>query len=130
MPRLQKIPPTTLHAPTILRDAIDDRGRYDAAKMAKLLDWSLTELAEYLGKDPSTVSRFGASAAYQEKLAALAAVVQELLSVMDNDLAAARAWFRTPLRAFDKVSPQHKILHGELASVDRLVNEFRSGLAL
>ncbi|MGH9893288.1 MAG: hypothetical protein ACREA0_15115, partial [bacterium] len=70
-----------LREPVVLREAIDERGRYDAAKMAKLLDWSLVEMAEYLGKDPSTVSRFGSSAVHQEKLAELAALVGELLAV-------------------------------------------------
>lgn len=116
--------------PVVLREAIDERGRYDATKMAKLLDWTRGEMAEYLGKDPSTISRFGSSVVHQNKLAELAALVQELLTVMNNDLPCVRAWFRTPLRALDKASPQDKILHGELEKVDDLVDEFRSGLAL
>ena len=47
--------------PGMLAEAIDDEGRYDAVKLAKLLDWTQQEIAEYLDKDPSTVSRFSSS---------------------------------------------------------------------
>jgi antitoxin Xre/MbcA/ParS-like protein len=114
----------------ILRDATDEHGRYDAAKIAHLLDWTVSDLARYLGRDASTISRFGASPVHQEKLAALASLTQEVFEIMREDLRATRAWFRTPIRALDGKSPQHLILSGNLRRVSGLIEESRSGLAL
>jgi ParB-like chromosome segregation protein Spo0J len=113
----------------VLRDAINDEGRYDAAKLADLFGCTLEEIARYLGKDPSTVSRYGASARYQDRLAALAAVLQDLLLLMNRDLPAARAWLRTPNRALDRTTPMKRILEGQLDMVDNLLNEVKSGFA-
>lgn len=114
----------------MLRDAIDEQGRYDAQKMVGLLDWTRGDIGRYLGRDPSTIARFSASPKYQEKLAALAVLVRELLEVMNNDLPAARAWLRTPNRAFDARTPREEIVGGDIARVEALVREFHSGLAL
>ena len=65
----------------ILRGATDN-GRYDAAKLARLLDWTISDIAQYLGRDASTISRFGASPIHQEKLAALASLTQEVFEIM------------------------------------------------
>jgi hypothetical protein len=53
----------------ILRGATDKNGRYDAAKLARLLDWTISDIAQYLGRDASTISRFGASPIHQEERA-------------------------------------------------------------
>ena len=47
---------------------------------------------------------------HQEKLAALASLIQEVFEVMREDLRATRVWFRTPIRALNGKSPQHLIL--------------------
>jgi hypothetical protein len=114
----------------ILRDATDEKGRYDAAKVASLLDWTISDIARYLGRDASTISRFGASPVHQEKLAALAALTQEIFEIMREDLRATRAWFRTPIKALDFRSPQHLIMSGNFRTVAALIEESRSGLAL
>ena len=113
----------------ILRDATDKNGRYDASKLARLLDWTISDIAQYLGRDASTISRFGASPVHQEKLAALAALTQEVFEIMRQDLRATRAWFRTPIRALDGSSPQQLILTGNCRRVSSLIEESRSGLA-
>jgi serine/threonine protein kinase len=113
----------------ILQEATDENGRYDAARIARLLDWSASDIALYLGRDPSTISRFGASAVHQQKLASLAALAHEVFVIVRQDRAAMRAWFRTPIRALDRVSPQQAILHGDFKRVSDLVNESESGLA-
>ncbi len=117
------------HEAKILREATDDNGRYDAARIGRLLDWSTSDMAVYLGRDPSTISRFGASTIHQEKLALLASLAQEVFTIMREDLSAMRAWFRTPIRALERVSPQHAILHGDFKKVSDLVSESESGLA-
>jgi Protein of unknown function (DUF2384) len=114
----------------ILRDATDENGRYDAAKIARLLDWTIADIARYLGRDASTISRFGTSPVHQEKLAALASLTQEVFEIMREDLRATRAWFRTPIRALDGKSPQQLILSGDFRRVSSLIEESRSGLAL
>lgn len=114
----------------ILREATDENGRYDAAKIAHLLDWTVSDIARYLGRDASTISRFGASPVHQEKLAALASLTQEVFEIMREDLRATRAWFRTPIRALDGESPQHLILSGNFGRVSSLIEESRSGLSL
>src|SRR5689334_4543234 len=101
----------------ILKDATDDNGRYDAAKIADLLDWTINDVAQYLGRDASTISRFGASAVHQEKLAALAYLAQGVFEIMREDLRTTRAWFRTPIRALDNTSPRQLILSGNLRRV-------------
>lgn len=113
----------------ILRDATDRRGRYGAAKLAELLDWQVSDIARYLGRAPSTISRFGASPVHQEKLAALAVLVQDVFGLTSEDLRATRAWFRTPLRTLDGVSPREAILRGHFRRVRDLVNEMDSGFA-
>jgi Protein of unknown function (DUF2384) len=114
----------------ILRDATDENGRYDAARIAHLLDWTVSDIAHYLARAASTISRFGASPVHQEKLAALASLVQEVFEIMREDLRATRAWFRTPIRALDGKSPQHLILSGNFRRVSSLIEESRSGLSL
>jgi hypothetical protein len=114
----------------IFRDATDKNGRYDAAKLARLLDWTIGDVAQYLGRDASTISRFGASPVHQEKLAVLASLTQEVFEIMREDLRATRAWFRTPIRALDGSSPQQLILGGNFRRVSSLIEESRSGLAL
>jgi len=114
----------------ILREATDENGRYDAAKIAHLLDWTVSDIARYLGRDASTISRFGASPVHQEKLAALASLTQEVFEIMREDLRATRAWFRTPIRALDGKSPQQLILSGNFRRVSSLIEESRSGLSL
>ena len=42
---------TAFHEARILRDAIDENGRYEAAKIAHLLDWTVSDIARYLGRD-------------------------------------------------------------------------------
>jgi len=120
---------TTFKDARILHGAIDRRGRYGAAKLAELLDWQISDLAIYLGRARSTISRFGASQVHQEKLAALASLTQEVFGLTDNNLRAMRAWFRTPLGTLDGVSPREEILRGHFFRVRNLVNEMSSGLA-
>ena len=113
----------------ILRDATDRKGRYDAAKLTRILDWTISDISQYLGRDASTISRFGASPVHQEKLAALASLTQEVFEIMREDLRATRAWFRTPLRTLDGNSPQQLILSGNFHRVSSLIEESRNGLA-
>ena len=113
----------------VLNHAIDRRGRYGAAKIAQLLDWQIRDIAKYLGRAPSTISRFGASHVHQEKLAALASLVQDVFELTNNNLRATRAWFRMPLGTLDGISPREEILRGNFWRVRRLVNEMESGFA-
>jgi hypothetical protein len=115
---------------SILTETIDDHGRYDAVKIAKLLDWSGQEIAQYLDKDPSAISRNGASLNYQQPLSQLAATITHLLALMDNDLKTARAWLRTPLKIFDGKSPKEKILLHDLKAVDALLSEVEGGFSV
>src|SRR5215472_481552 len=121
---------TAFREARILREATDENGRYDAARLAHLLDWTVSDIARYLGRDASTISRFRASAVHQEKLAALAALMQEVFAIMREDLRGTRAWFRTPIRALDGKSPQQLILSGNFRRVSSLIEESRSGLSL
>lgn len=114
----------------VLTQALDEEGRYNAAKLAALLDWTNQEIARYLGKDPSTISRFNASLQYQEPLAELAAIFNHLVSLMDGDLRLARAWLRTPIRVLDGVSPKEKILHSDLKPIETLLQEVESGFSV
>jgi hypothetical protein len=119
-----------LQSSRIIRQTIDEAGRYDAAKLAKLLGWSLADLGRYLNRDPSTISRSRSAGAHQDRLAVLAALVQEVFILMSNDLPATIAWFRTPVPALDWISPRDLILRGDLHKVRNLVNEVHSGLSL
>ena len=114
----------------ILREATDENGRYDAVKIAHLLDWTVSDIARYLVRDASTISRFGSSPVHQEKLASLASLIQEVFEIMREDLRATRVWFRTPIRALDGKSPQHLILGGNFRRVSSLIEESRSALSL
>jgi antitoxin Xre/MbcA/ParS-like protein len=67
---------------------------------------------------------------HQEKLAALASLIQEVFEIMREDLRTTRVWFRTPIRALDGKSPQHLILSGDFRRVSSLIEESRSGLSL
>ena len=122
-------PPSRLSA-GIVEGALDEEGRYDAAKLAKLLDWTNQDMAQYLGKDPSTISRFSASLQYQQTLAKLAALFNHLLNLMDGDLRLARAWLRTPIRVLDGASPKEKILHSDLKPIETLLQEVESGFSV
>lgn len=113
----------------IIRSATDRRGRYEAAKLAELLDWQISDIAKYLGRAPSTLSRFGAAQVHQEKLAALAALTRDVFSLTNDNLRAMRAWFRLPLGTLNGVSAREEILRGNLWRVRELVNEMHSGFA-
>lgn len=115
--------------PKLLSEAIDEQGRYDAVKLSGLLDWTQQEMAAYLGRDPSAISRHRNSRAHQEPLAMLASLVQRVFQQMDGNWSLTRAWFQTPLAALDRQSPKKKILAGEIGMVDKLLNETESGFA-
>jgi hypothetical protein len=114
----------------VVTEAIDDQGRYDAVKIAELLDWTRQEIAQYLGKDPSAISRNSASLQYQQPLSELAAAFSQLLELMNCDLKTARAWLRTPLKVLDGKSPKEKILRHDLKAVDALLSEVPSGFSV
>lgn len=116
--------------PLVLRDALDDQGRYDAVKLAGLLDWSKADVAKYLGKDRSALQRFPAAATYQEALGALAEAFLKLLGLLSEDLPSARAWLRTPVRALGSRTPRALIVGGELERVRALLDEIEAGFAL
>ncbi len=119
----------TLRISAIIRNSIDKTGRYDASKLAKLLGWSLADMGRYLDRDASTLSRSGSASVHQDRLAALAALVQEAFLLMDEDLPATIAWFRTPIQVLDWTSPRDLILRGEVSRVRNLLTEVRSGFA-
>jgi len=114
----------------VVTEAIDDQGRYDAVKIAELLDWKRQEIAQYLSKDPSAISRNSASLQYQQPLSDLAAAFSQLLELLNNDLKTARAWLRTPLKVLDGKSPKEKILRHDLKAVDALLSEIPSGFSV
>ena len=114
---------------SVLTKAIDDQGRYDAVKIAELLDWTRQDIARYLDKDPSAISRNAASLNYQQALSELAATFSHLLELMDNDLKTARAWLRTPIKVLDGKSPKEKILRHDLGAVDSLLSEVEAGFS-
>lgn len=113
----------------VLTQALNDAGRYDAFKLAEYIDWSKQEIAAFLRKHPSTLSRESASVSVQHPLAALAAVVKELLLLVNDDPPIARAWLRTPNRVLDEKSPKEVILAGRLDAVASLLGEIHSGFA-
>jgi hypothetical protein len=113
----------------IIRNSIDKMGRYDASKLAKLLGWSLADMGRYLDRDASTLSRSGSASVHQDRLATLAALVQEAFMLMDKDLPATIAWFRTPIQVLDWTSPRDLVLGGEVSRVRNLLTEVQSGFA-
>jgi len=118
-----------LRKSAVIRNSIDKMGRYDASKLAKLLGWSLADMGRYLDRDASTLSRSGSASVHQDQLAALAALVQETFLLMDEDLPATVAWFRTPIQVLDWTSPRDLILRGEVSRVRNLLTEVQSGFA-
>ncbi len=120
----------SLRQSPIIRETIDESGHYDAARLAKLLGWSLADLGRYLERDASTISRSGSAHVHQDRLAILAAIIEEVFILMNEDLPATIAWFRTPARALDWTSPRDLILRGDFPEVRNLVSEVHSGLSL
>jgi hypothetical protein len=119
----------TLRKSPIIRQTINKTGRYDAPKLAKLLGWSLADMGRYLDRDASTISRSGSASVHQDRLAALASLVQQVLVLMNEDLPATVAWFRTPIQVLDWASPRDLILRGEVSKVRNLLTEVQSGFA-
>jgi len=114
----------------LLQDAMDPSGRYDARKLAAMLEWTQQEIAKYLDTNPSVVSRAGTSLVHQDSLAHLAAVVSDVVDLFDGNLGLVRTWFRTPIRSFDERSPKEEILRGRLTRVRGLLKEVESGFAV
>jgi hypothetical protein len=56
-------------------------------------------------------------------------LVQEACLLMDDDLPATIAWFRTPIQVLDWSSPRDLILAGAASRVRDLLTEVRSGFA-
>jgi hypothetical protein len=113
----------------LLEGAYDAEGRYDADRLASILDWTKQDLAGFLETHPSAVSRQPASQKHQEQLGQLAAVMRHLLDHTGNDRAQARAWLRTPMLVLDRKSPKEVILSGHLDRVADLLDEIDSGFA-
>jgi hypothetical protein len=99
------------------------------AKIATQLEWSVADINRYLGRPRVTISRVKALHAHQEKLAALAVLVQDVFDLTQNSVRAMRAWFRMPLGTLDGITPREEILRGNLWRVRNLVDEMHSGLA-
>jgi hypothetical protein len=114
----------------LLQGAMDPSGRYDARKLAAMLEWTQQEIAKYLDTNPSVVSRAGTSLVHQDALARLAAVFSDVADLFDGNLGLMRAWFRTPIRSFDERSPKDEILRGRLARVRGLLRGVESGFAV
>ena len=114
----------------VLTEVLDENGRYDANRFAHYLDWSQTDFAHYLKRNPSTIARHGAALEHQEALASLAAVVLQAEALFGGNLPSLRAWLRTPVRALDGASPKGLILDGQLPIVKGLLDELDSGFAL
>lgn len=119
-----------VHSSNLLVEALDRSGSYDAVKLAGVLDWTQRDVASYLGKDPSAITRAPASPQFQERLGELASLVVELKKMLDDNMAYVRAWMNTPVRALDGSTPKKLILGGEIKRVVDLIGECRSGFAL
>jgi len=113
-----------------LRKLTDAQGRYDAVKVAGAFDWEQKEIARFLGKDPSSISKNPVSAGHQEALARLVSVYQRVLELTGDDTAAVVAWLRTPIVALDNQSPKKLLLEERSDIVEALLKEYESGLAL
>jgi hypothetical protein len=125
-PRLQALPKTQ----HILFEALGPDGcKYDAERLAKLLDWNVEDMGAYLRMDAAAVKNFGSLALRQESLAALARLVLHMKRAFGGKEAAAE-WCRTPIRAFDGASPKQLILAQNLQAIHGLLDEMESGLSL
>ena len=112
-----------------LRPFTDADGRYDAAKIAAALDWEQREIARFLGRDPSSVSKNPSALSYQQQLARLVSLFNRIVELSGNDVGAAVAWLRTPIWALDNQSPKTLLLTEQTSIVERLVREYDSALA-
>ena len=135
-----------------VQSAIDPKtGRYDAKQLAKLLDWTSAEVAQYLDRSPAMIATSPTSLTLQDKLAQLAALFRDLVELFtvpaEKDLdpdaraympfydgkpmdgaVAARAWLRTPIRAFDNESAKSRILGGRFDWVRDYVESLHDGI--
>jgi hypothetical protein len=126
--------------------AVTEKGRYDARSVGKLLNWSLEEMAQYLGVSAQTIRKGSDARSHQAKLQELAGLYQRLvegffgvclgertgkershLSSTDRSLvkrasAHASAWLNTPIAALGG-RPKDLILSGRLAVVRALVED-------
>jgi hypothetical protein len=126
--------------------ALTREGRYDAIQLAKLLDWSIDDVATYVGRSLSSLYRNPDADAIQDQLGKLAGLYNELVQLFTpaakvetidayriergplEPSAAARAWLRTSIAALDGSSPKDRVLKGDLGSVHSLLREYASSL--
>jgi hypothetical protein len=135
-----------------VQSAIDPKtGRYDAKQLARLLDWTSAEIAQYLERSPAMIATSPTSSTLQDKLAELAALFRDLVQAftvpdsddIDPDLralmpfyddkpmdptVAARAWLRTPIRSLDHASAKARILEGRIDWVQGIVQSWQGGI--
>jgi hypothetical protein len=117
-----------VHRHDVLREALNDKGRYDARRMAKCLDWQQQEIAQYLQRDPSAVSSYPDADQFQEPLAKLGALVRHAeTSLGEEKLEFVRAWLKTPVRALDRQIPKTLIVNGRLDVLSKLLDELDAG---
>jgi len=112
-----------------LRPFTDRDGRYDAGRIAAAFDWEQREIARFLGKDPSSVSKNPTALSYQDQLARLVSLFNRVVALAGGDFAGAVAWLRTPIWALDHQSPKALLLNEQMPVVERLVREYDSALA-
>ncbi len=103
------------------------QARDTAERLADTLGWEPDDIATYLGAQ--FVGGVQASNEYERKLAALRALFQQVLEVVENQPELAREWLSTPIGALDGASPKTVILGGEISRIQSLLAEIESGLA-
>ena len=104
-----------------------EEGKFNASMLSELLGWSMADMAKFLGKSVSAISRQPLAAKDQHKLGALVALLSLALDLASGDLDAMKAWLMMPIWAFDNQSAKDLILKNELESVKNLIEELKAG---
>lgn len=103
-----------------LRDP--DSGRWDAKRIAEALGINLTELAEALAVNYSTIARTPDSGALQERLAPFVNVIAMTRQVYAQDDTRLRKWLRQPQSSLGDVAPLSAMLRpGAAPAVEQWV---------
>ncbi len=111
-----------------LLDAHDLKtGRYDARRLAGVLEITHKEMAAIVGYTPTGLSKNPTSPRLQPKLRALVRLINRLREMLDGRMDFVRIWLKAPHPYLGGATPLSYLEEGKFEAVDTLVHLMETG---
>jgi hypothetical protein len=102
-------------------------GRYDARRLAAVLDITSKEMAAIVGYTPTGLSKNPTSPRLQPQLRNLVMLINRLRDLLDGRMEFVRIWLKAPHPYLDGRAPLAYLQEGKFEAVDTLVHLMETG---